>query len=198
MMAWPSCDLWDRFGFWPFFLFPRLRCLGEREMEKQIVPPNIFEYSSSVHVQKNCTFSLSVKASLADKSLKSLTSHEVFLHSAKPLWNEYYTRQIFYRQIVLYRVLFSGTRQRFCWESKNTRQIKNHKKTSKPFLIRGTTPNHHHVLWPFFELNSHVLLPVLRFKLVTLSRAQPTLPLNHYISCVYLCFSSPCIITNQD
>jgi hypothetical protein len=171
MMAWPSCDLWDRFGFWPFFLFPRLRCLGEREMEKQIVPPNIFEYSSSVHVQKNCTFSLSVKASLADKSLKSLTSHEVFLHSAKPLWNEYYTRQIFYRQIVLYRVLFSGTRQRFCWESKNTRQIKNHKKTSKP---------------------------VLRFELVTLSRTQPTLPLNHHISCVYLCFSSPCIITNQD
>jgi hypothetical protein len=73
------------------------------------------------------------------------------------------TRQIFYRQKVLCRVLFSDTRQRLCQVSNNTRQrkalgklrkSKKIKQTEKHFLIIGTT------LQLYLAYNLYITLPI--------------------------------------
>jgi hypothetical protein len=74
-------------------------------------------------------------------------STKTILHSAKN------TRQIFHRQRVLCRVLFSDTRQRLCRVSKKTLgklRIEKIKKNSKTFFkILGTTLQPYLLPYPF-------------------------------------------------
>jgi hypothetical protein len=112
------------------------------------------------------------------------------LHSAKN------TRQIFYRQTVLCRVLFSDTWQRLYRVSKNTRQINNRKKiqkTAKLFLnYRNNSPTttyyHTHRTIIFHYYFEYMFCEWWDSNSKPLSRTY-TLPLHYYINYVYITFS---------